>query len=192
MVCIDPFLLPQPLMSAGPTDAGVACIPAQVVPLFSNWVVKLVRNPNLHTRHWLDRPVEVFHVSPKMTKFEIKEYLVQLYNMPVSHVHTAIYEGKQRVNRQLGVRFKEPDFKKAYVYLFDSASGAQKTRYHRIEEQLTEAARATWPAKPHLHVSDLPKKAERGPMPPRDRKAVRQKKIQVTPRDSIFSDKLDG
>ena len=44
------------------------------VQLFPNWVVKLVRQPNLRTKYWLNRPVEVFHVSPKMTKFEIKEY----------------------------------------------------------------------------------------------------------------------
>ena len=163
-----------------------------VVPLFPNWVVKLVRNPNLRTKYWLDRPVEVFHVSPKMTKFEIKEYLTQLYNLPVSHVHTAIYEGKKRINRSLGVRWQEPDFKKAYVYLQDSASGSQKTRYHAVEEHLSEAARAAWPARPNRVVSDPPKKADRGPMQPRDRIAARQKKVRVTPHDSPFSDSLDG
>ena len=163
-----------------------------VVQLFPNWVVKLVRNPNLRTRYWLDRPVEVFHVSPKMTKFEIKEYLMQLYNLPVSHVHTAIYEGKKRINRQLGVRFQEADFKKAYVYLQTSADGAKKTRYHRIEEQLTEESRAAWPAKPHRVLSAPLKKSERGEMPPRNRIAARQKPLKLTPHDSIFPDNLKG
>ena len=27
---------------------------------------------------------------------ELKEYLVKLYNLPVSHVHTTIYNGKKR------------------------------------------------------------------------------------------------
>ena len=69
------------------------------VQLFPNWVVKWVRNPNLRTKMWLNRPVEVFHVSPKMTKFEIKEYHVKLYNLPVTHVHTAIYNGRRGVDR---------------------------------------------------------------------------------------------
>lgn len=162
------------------------------VSLFPNWVVKLVRNPNLRTRHWLDRPVEVFHVSPKMTKFEIKEYLVALYNLPVSHVHTAIYEGKRRINRSLGVRYEESDFKKAYVYLHD-AIGVQRPRYHRIEEQLTDESRAAWPAKPHRAVvQQLPKKGERPPPQPRDRNAARQKPVRFRPYDSIFSDSLSG
>ena len=131
------------------------------VPLFPNWVVKLVRSPNLQTRHWLSRPVEVFQVTPKMTKFEIKEYLVKLYNLPVSHVHTAIYEGRKKIDRERGMRYQEPDFKKAYVYLHDS-EGAQKTRYHLVEEQLTEESRAAWPAKPHRVVPPL-EQAKREP-----------------------------
>ena len=95
------------------------------VSLFPNWIVKLVRQPNLQTKFWLNRPVEVFHVSPRMTKFEIKEYLVKLYNLPVSHVHTAIYEGKRRQDPMSGRRTKDPDYKKAYVYLHD-AHGEQK------------------------------------------------------------------
>jgi ribosomal protein L23 len=162
------------------------------VSLFPNWVVKLVRNPNLRTRHWLDRPVEVFHVSPKMTKFEIKEYLTQLYNLPVSHVHTAIYEGKKRMNRQTMRAYQEADYKKAYVYLHtaETAQGSAKTRYHLIEEQLSEASRDAWPVKPHRVVDELVKKGERGEMPPRDRNAARQKKVQFRPYDLPFPDKL--
>lgn len=83
-------------------------------------------------------------------KFEIKEYLVKLYNLPVSHVHTTIYNGKTKarlhahcmcthtphtrelptrvsvqLNMQYGVRYKEADYKKAYVYLHDRL-GAHK------------------------------------------------------------------
>jgi len=158
------------------------------VPLFPNWVVKLVRSPNLQTRHWLSRPVEVFQVTPKMTKFEIKEYLVKLYNLPVSHVHTAIYEGRKKIDRERGMRYQEPDFKKAYVYLHDS-EGAQKTRYHRVEEQLTEESRAAWPAKPHRVVPPL-EQAKREPPQPRNRKAARQKPMRFRPYDSPFSDEF--
>ena len=55
-----------------------------------------------------------------MTKFEIKEYLIKLYSLPVSHVHTAIYEGKQKVARkeingvQIQARYREADYKKSH------------------------------------------------------------------------------
>lgn len=148
------------------------------VQLFPNWVVKLVRQPNLHTKYWLNRPVEVFHVSPKMTKLEIKEYLIKLYNLPVSHVHTAIYDGRKRTNQRTGRKYQEPDYKKAYVYLQD-AEGSQRPRYHLIEAQNSEAYKAAWPVLPHRVVPDLPKKSERTPemWPARNRRAQRQKPL---------------
>ena len=160
------------------------------VQLFPNWIVKLVRNPNLRTKHWLTRPVEVFHVSPKMTKMEIKEYLIKLYNLPVSHVHTAIYEGKKRLDLTTGRRYKDPDFKKAYVYLHDSL-GAQKPRYHEVEFQKTPEARAAWPSMPHRYVEPLKKFAPGETRPPlpfgRDRSAARQKPLtNKGPHDNPF------
>lgn len=158
------------------------------VQLFPNWVVKLVRSPQLHTRHWLSRPVEVFRVPPAMTKFEIKEYLVKLYNMPVSHVHTAIYEGGTRTDPQTGRKRRVPDFKKAYVYLFDRF-GAQKIRYHQVEAQMTDAYREAWPVLPH-RVLDAgapgspPKKADRpDEMPIRNRNQVRSRRLPIAPYD---------
>lgn len=57
-------------------DPAAACTHARsMVQLFPNWVVRHVRRPNLKTASWLKRPVEVFIVSPKMTKLDIKEYL---------------------------------------------------------------------------------------------------------------------
>ena len=155
------------------------------VQLFPNWVVKLVRQPNLATKFWLTRPVEVFHVSPKMTKMEIKEYLIKLYNLPVSHVHTTIYDGKKRMNRLTGHKYQEADYKKAYVYLHD-AQGAQRPRYHLIERANTDEYRQAWPVLPHRVVPDLPKKSERTPemWPARNRRAQRQKPLNFTPRDS--------
>ena len=161
-----------------------------VVKLFPNWVVKLVRNPNLRTRFWLDRPVEVFHVSPEMTKFEIKEYLIQLYNLPVSHVHTAIFTGKVKTNLQTGRKYKTPDYKKAYVYLQDAA-GENKIRYHHIEYQKTPEAIDAFPARAHRA---LPKTMPEYGTPerdalaaqPKDRNAARQKPLHFRPHDVRF------
>ena len=159
------------------------------VQLFPNWVVKLVRQPNLRTKYWLNWPVEVFHVSPKMTKFEIKEYLTKLYNLPVSHVHTAIYEGRKRTSQVDGRKYQEADYKKAYVYLHDS-EGAQKPRYHLVEAQNTEEYKAAWPVMPHRVVPELPKKSERTDdmWTARNRRAQRQKPLspRPSPYDSIF------
>jgi large subunit ribosomal protein L23 len=152
------------------------------VQLFPNWVVKLVRSPNLRTNSWLNRAVEVFHVSPKMTKFEIKEYLIKLYDMPVSHVHTAIYNGRKKTSRVTGLKYQEPDFKKAYVYLQDS-QGDNKHRYHEIAAQQTDAAQDAWPTKPNRLMPELRKKAERGPTPPRSRNQARTRPMRVTPYD---------
>lgn len=147
------------------------------VQLFPNWVVKLVRNPNLKNKSWTNRAVEIFHVSPKMTKFEIKEYLIKMYNLPVSHVHTAIYNGKRKTNREWGVHYREPDYKKAYVYLEDS-QGKNKPRYQPIEYQLTPEAQAAWPQMPDYRMmpkGPLPKKANRPDdyLPPNGRRRAR-------------------
>lgn len=66
------------------------------MPLFPNWVVRHVRNPDLKTAPFLKRPVLQFLVSPKMNKLEIAEYLRKLYGMPVTKVHTANYDGKEK------------------------------------------------------------------------------------------------
>lgn len=93
-------------------------------------------------------------MSPKMSKLEIKEYLRKLYGLPVTHVHTANYQGKKKVSQTWGAKYKEPDYKKAYVYLADE-DGKQKPRYQEIEAQLTPEALAAWPAKPGHVVMPL-------------------------------------
>ena len=168
------------------------------VQLFPNWVVKLMRNPQLRTQHWFHRPVEVFHVSPKMTKFEIKEYLIKMYNMPVSHVHTSIMTGKTRTSREYGTKSKEADYKKAYVYLHDSQETTNRIRYHPIEFQNTPEARAAWPSMPHRLVpKSIPAKKHRPDdfdldtfLPARDRNAARQKPLNYRPIDNRFPDDL--
>ena len=82
--------------------------------------------------------------------------LWQLYNLPVTAVHTANYLGKLKLSQTWGRRYKEPNYKKAYVYLADE-SGTQRPRYSRIEEQLTPEAIEAWPAKPSRVLPQLRK-----------------------------------
>ena len=82
-----------------------------------------------------------------MTKFEIKEYLTKLYGLQVSKVHTAIYNGRRKLDQATGRKRKEADYKKAYVYLADE-QGKQSPRYHRVEEALQPEAQEAWPEKP--------------------------------------------
>uniref|UniRef100_A0A7S4ET27 Large ribosomal subunit protein uL23m n=1 Tax=Chrysotila carterae TaxID=13221 RepID=A0A7S4ET27_CHRCT len=135
-----------------------------MVTLFPNWVVKHIRNPQLRTAEWMKRPVEVFHVSPKMTKFEIKEYLIQLYGMPVSKVHTVNFDGRFYMTPE-GQRRKHPSYKRAYVYLEDE-QGKHRPRYHEAEFQMTEEARQAWPAKPGRTAKDLADKIIDGTLEP--------------------------
>ena len=144
-------------LSTRPTTLLLLSPPPPPTPrhtsLFPNWVVKHIRNPNLSTKEWLKRPVEVFHVSPKMGKLDIMEYLRVLYNLPVTKVHTANYLGKWR-RLPTGGQRKEPDYKKAWVYLKDEI-GTQRPRYTPIEAQLQPAAMASWPALPGEGASEL-------------------------------------
>ena len=63
-----------------------------------------------------------FRVLPKMTKHEIKEYLTQIYDLPVKKVNTINYLGKRKraVGKRKIIYYKYKDFKKAVV-TFDSS-----------------------------------------------------------------------
>mmetsp|Transcript_19674 Transcript_19674/g.29252 ORF Transcript_19674/g.29252 Transcript_19674/m.29252 type:complete len:114 (-) Transcript_19674:2464-2805(-) len=64
----------------------------------------------------------IFRVEPRMTKHEIKEYLMKIYGLPVKKVNTVNFDGTRK--RIVGKRFvaytKYNDFKRAYVH-FDSS-----------------------------------------------------------------------
>lgn len=64
----------------------------------------------------------VFRTLPRMTKHEIKEYLTQIYNLPVAQVNTMNYEGKRKrlMTSSKTVYFKYKDFKKAVVTFDES------------------------------------------------------------------------
>ena len=58
-----------------------------------------------------------FRVLPRMTKHEIKEYLVKIYGLPVQKVNTMNYLGKRKMVRgtKSVAYYKYKDFKKAIV-----------------------------------------------------------------------------
>ncbi|EOD33522.1 hypothetical protein EMIHUDRAFT_314013 [Emiliania huxleyi CCMP1516] len=103
-----------------------------------------------------------------MNKLEIAEYLRKLYGMPVTKVHTANYDGKEKRDPRDPTKRqthqprppKTAAYKKAFVYLADE-QGAQRPRYHEVEAQLTPEALASWPAKPGLSARELREQAER-------------------------------
>ncbi|KAG7354549.1 50S ribosomal protein L23 [Nitzschia inconspicua] len=91
---------------------------AQVTKQFRMWMpsmpMVLVSARNATAR----QPARAtFRVLPKMTKHEIKEYLTQIYNLPVDKVNTANYLGKRKLVRGTTkvIRYKYKDFKKAIV-----------------------------------------------------------------------------
>lgn len=67
----------------------------------------------------------VLHIPPKMTKFEIKQYLTKIYNIPVINVMTANFLGrwKRLYAKRRVISYKRRNFKKAIVE-FDAAAEA--------------------------------------------------------------------
>ena len=64
----------------------------------------------------------MFRVLPKMTKHEIKEYLTNIYELPVAKVRTMNYMGKRKraTGKRKVIYYKYRDFKKAIVTFDDS------------------------------------------------------------------------
>eukprot|EP00634_Sargassococcus_sp_CCMP2135_P006705 CAMPEP_0198644022 /NCGR_PEP_ID=MMETSP1467-20131203/348_1 /TAXON_ID=1462469 /ORGANISM="unid. sp., Strain CCMP2135" /LENGTH=96 /DNA_ID=CAMNT_0044379463 /DNA_START=99 /DNA_END=389 /DNA_ORIENTATION=+ len=70
---------------------------------------------------WLKHPIRppqaTFKVAPSMNKFEIRDYLKNIYGLPVKKVMTENFMGERK--RIFGKRkifyYKQPDFKRAHV-----------------------------------------------------------------------------
>ena len=81
-----------------------------------NYPIFLVAARNRTPRHPL---YAIFRCPPRMTKWEIREYLTKIYHLPIRKVNTMNYEGKRK--RVVGSRgiayYKYANFKKAVVYL---------------------------------------------------------------------------
>ena len=51
-----------------------------------------------------------FKVSPEMTKVDVKNYLEQIYKVPVVNVKTIIFSGKWQLSKIVVVRVKSKYF----------------------------------------------------------------------------------
>lgn len=58
-----------------------------------------------------------FHCSMEMTKFDVKNYLEKIYNIPIVDVRTNIKMGKFRKDYGKGYIVKDDDIKCAYIVL---------------------------------------------------------------------------
>ncbi|XP_076861805.1 large ribosomal subunit protein uL23m isoform X2 [Brachyhypopomus gauderio] len=52
-----------------------------------------------------------------MTKYDVRNYLEKIYNVPVAAVRTRIQYGSNKKRNHLNQRVKRPDYKVAYVQL---------------------------------------------------------------------------
>ena len=77
-----------------------------------NFWMKLVRSPPKQQPNVVE-----FHCSMEMTKYDVKNYLEKIYNIPVIDVKTRIAMGKFRKDIGKGYIVKDDDIKHAYVTL---------------------------------------------------------------------------
>lgn len=77
-----------------------------------NFWMKLIRNP-----HPQPDNVVTFAVSMEMTKYDVKNYLTKIYNVPVVEVRTRIDAGKTKQEPNFHYVVKDEDTKIAYVTL---------------------------------------------------------------------------
>ncbi|XP_061629363.1 large ribosomal subunit protein uL23m isoform X1 [Phyllopteryx taeniolatus] len=77
-----------------------------------NWFLTLVRPGK-------EQPPDTvqFRVPMEMTKYDVKNYLEKIYNVPVGDVRTRIQFGSNKKRNHLNQRVKQPDYKVAYVQL---------------------------------------------------------------------------
>ncbi|KAM9301516.1 large ribosomal subunit protein uL23m [Gastrophryne carolinensis] len=58
-----------------------------------------------------------FRIPMEMTKFDVRNYLQSIYNVPVAAVRTRIQYGNNRKRNHLNQRVRRPDYKVAYIQL---------------------------------------------------------------------------
>ncbi|XP_034032776.1 39S ribosomal protein L23, mitochondrial [Thalassophryne amazonica] len=77
-----------------------------------NWILTLVRPGK-------EQPPDTvqFRIPMVMTKCDVKNYLENIYNVPVGAVRTRIQYGTNKKRNHLNQRVKQPDYKVAYVQL---------------------------------------------------------------------------
>lgn len=75
-----------------------------------NFWIKLIQ-----PTHKQQENVVQFACSMEMTKYDVKNYLEKIYNIPVVEVRTRIGLGKTKADQVYGYITKEEDTKYAYV-----------------------------------------------------------------------------
>ncbi|KAF3689020.1 39S ribosomal protein L23, mitochondrial [Channa argus] len=77
-----------------------------------NWFLTLVRPGK-------EQPPDTvqFRIPMEMTKYDVKNYLEKIYNVPVGAVRTRIQFGSNKKRNHLNQKVKQPDYKVAYVQL---------------------------------------------------------------------------
>ncbi|KAF6727863.1 39S ribosomal protein L23, mitochondrial [Oryzias melastigma] len=77
-----------------------------------NWFLTLVRPGK-------EQPPDTvqFRVPMEMTKYDVKNYLEKIYNVPVGVIRTRIQFGSNKKRNHLNQKVKKPDYKVAYVQL---------------------------------------------------------------------------
>ena len=89
---------------------------------FVNHEVRLLRSPKDMQKEWFS-----LRVAPFMSKPEIQQYMMKLYNLDVKEVNTALRQGKVLRNMDTGRHWRKKDWKKAMVKVdFDVDPELQK------------------------------------------------------------------
>uniref|UniRef100_A0A3B3ZTU5 Large ribosomal subunit protein uL23m n=1 Tax=Periophthalmus magnuspinnatus TaxID=409849 RepID=A0A3B3ZTU5_9GOBI len=91
-----------------------------------NWFMRLVRpGPPEDTR---------------MTKYDVKNYLEKIYNVPVGVVRTRIQYGSNKKRNHLNQRVKQPDYKVAYVQLAQGQTFTFPDLFPEKDKKVTEGS----------------------------------------------------
>uniref|UniRef100_A0AAQ4PSM9 Large ribosomal subunit protein uL23m n=1 Tax=Gasterosteus aculeatus aculeatus TaxID=481459 RepID=A0AAQ4PSM9_GASAC len=77
-----------------------------------NWFLTLVRPGK-------EQPPDTvqFRIPMEMTKYDVKNYLEKIYDVPVGAIRTRIQFGSNKKRNHLHQKVKQPDYKVAYVQL---------------------------------------------------------------------------
>lgn len=88
-----------------------------------------------------------FHCSMEMTKFDIKNYLEKIYNIPVVDVRTKIHMGKFRRDIGKGYIVKDDDIKSAIITLPKDMKFEYPNLFEMAKDEEEEAEKSLGDAK---------------------------------------------
>ncbi|KAJ7998086.1 hypothetical protein DPEC_G00218900 [Dallia pectoralis] len=94
-----------------------------IYPLYQmgNPQFRIFRTPFFLTlvRPGKEQPPDVvqFRIPMVMTKFDVRNYMEKIYDVPVGAVRTRIQYGSNKKRNHLNQKVKKPDYKVAYVQL---------------------------------------------------------------------------